>query len=986
MIELRRLGLMASFLIVIAFCAQGRSTAQSPVSMTIDQSTTGQMISTDFQGLSYETLLIFPDSSGNFLFSGSNTPLINMFKTLGIKSLRIGGNSADNVNDNGGHLPADSTCEAADKCPIIDNLYAFAQAAGIKIIFTLRLKVFDTNAAAGEAAYIMKHFASLTDCFEVGNEPNVYISSFSTYDSDFHAYRSAILSAAPNAKFCAPATTNGGGQPWAESFANEFKGDSTILLICGHFYPGARTGGGATADINFLLDPSRLSGGSNNYSLYFSQFPSTAISDSETFRIEETNSLASQGESGVSNVYASTLWALDYMHWWAMQNSRGLNFHTGATSVYDPIMPTTLSGTYTAEPVAYGMKAFGLGSTGENVSTVIGSNPNSVNITAYGVLDPATGNLFVTIINKEHFAGAQNATVTLSPGAAYNGGQVWALLQTSGDVTATSGITLGGAGIGADGSWNGTSSPISPAPSGTFTISVPAAGAVIVELTGKGTPPPPPQPPSNLAATAVSSSQINLSWTASPNSGVTYSIFRSTTSGFAPSNSNRIASGLISTSFSDTGLTPSTTYFYLVEAVNAGGVSSAPSNQASATTPAASPTTIQINAGGPAVSPFLADEDFTGGSTINHANTIDLSGATNPAPMAVYQTARTGNFTYTVPGFNPGSTQTVRLHFAETFFNTAGSRTFNVSINGTQVLTNFDVFATAGAQNKAVIEQFTMNSNASGQYVVQFTSVVNNSLLSGIEVKSGATCTAPGVPSGLSATAISSSQINLSWTASASSCAVTYSVFRSTTSGFTPSSSNQIASGVTTTSFSDTGLAPSTTYFYLVEASNSAGTSGPSNQASAMTQSGTTSTVQINSGGPAVSPFVTDVDFTGGGTISHANTIDLSGVTNPAPMAVYQTARVGNFSYTIPGFPAGSTHTVRLHFAETFFSSTGSRTFNVSVNGTQVLTNFDIFAAAGAKNKAVLESFTVNANANGQYVIQFTSVVNQSLVSGIEVQ
>ncbi len=153
-----------------------------------------------------------------------------------------------------------------------------------------------------------------------------------------------------------------------------------------------------------------------------------------------------------------------------------------------------------------------------------------------------------------------------------------------------------------------------------------------------------------------------------------------------------------------------------------------------------------------------------------------------------------------------------------------------------------------------------------------------------------------------------------------------------------------------------------------------------------MTQSGTTSTVQINSGGPAVSPFVTDVDFTGGGTISHANTIDLSGVTNPAPMAVYQTARVGNFSYTIPGFPAGSTHTVRLHFAETFFSSTGSRTFNVSVNGTQVLTNFDIFAAAGAKNKAVLESFTVNANANGQYVIQFTSVVNQSLVSGIEVQ
>ena len=116
------------------FCLTGNAAAQSAVSVTVDQTTTGQMISADFPGFSYETLLIFPDSSGHFLFSGSNTPLINMFKTLGIKSLRIGGNSADNVNDNNGQLPADSTCEAADKCPIIDNLYASVQVAGIKII------------------------------------------------------------------------------------------------------------------------------------------------------------------------------------------------------------------------------------------------------------------------------------------------------------------------------------------------------------------------------------------------------------------------------------------------------------------------------------------------------------------------------------------------------------------------------------------------------------------------------------------------------------------------------------------------------------------------------------------------------------------------------------------------------------------------------------------------------------------------------------
>jgi hypothetical protein len=135
-------------LILGLFCLTGIAAAQSAVGVSVDQTNPGQMISSDFAGFSYETLLIFPDASGNFLFSGTNTALINMFKTLGIKSLRIGGNSADNVNDNNGKLPADSACEAADKCPILDNLYAFAQAAGIKIIFTLRLKVFNPNAAA----------------------------------------------------------------------------------------------------------------------------------------------------------------------------------------------------------------------------------------------------------------------------------------------------------------------------------------------------------------------------------------------------------------------------------------------------------------------------------------------------------------------------------------------------------------------------------------------------------------------------------------------------------------------------------------------------------------------------------------------------------------------------------------------------------------------------------------------------------------------
>jgi hypothetical protein len=416
-----------------------------------------------------------------------------------------------------------------------------------------------------------------------------------------------------------------------------------------------------------------------------------------------------------------------------------------------------------------------------------------------------------------------------------------------------------------------------------------------------------PTTPGNLGATTESSSQINLSWTASTaGSGctVTYNVYQSTTAGFTPSSSNEIASGVTGTSFSATGLTASTTYYYLAEAADSAG-SSAPSDQASATTSMASTGTcgvICIDSGATTgTGPWAADADFTGGATINHANTINTNNVTNPAPAAVYQTARIGAtqtsgvgapFSYTIPGLTPGANYLVRLHFAETFFTTAGSRVFNVSINGTQVLTNFDIVKASGGENIANIQQFTEAANASGQIVITFTSVTNNALISGIEI--------------------------------------------------------------------DLSNTPRSCGTLCIDSGSSTGST----------------------------PFVADEDFTGGSTIDHANTINTNNVTNPAPAAVYQSARIGagaTFSYTIPGLTAGSSHTVRLHFCETYFTTAGSRVFNVSINGTQVLTNFDIVKASGGENIANIQQFTATANASGQIVITFTSVTNNALISGIEI-
>ena len=143
---------------------------------------------------------------------------------------------------------------------------------------------------------------------------------------------------------------------------------------------------------------------------------------------------------------------------------------------------------------------------------------------------------------------------------------------------------------------------------------------------------------------------------------------------------------------------------------------------------------VDISAGGPAAAPFVADEDFTGGTTASTTNAISTTGITNPAPQSVYQHNRYGNFTYTIPGLTAGASYTVRLDFAEEYWTTAGSRTFNVLINGTQVLTNFDIFATAGGEFKAVAESFTATASSAGAVTIQFVTVKDNAQINGIEV------------------------------------------------------------------------------------------------------------------------------------------------------------------------------------------------------------------------------------------------------------
>ncbi len=144
--------------------------------------------------------------------------------------------------------------------------------------------------------------------------------------------------------------------------------------------------------------------------------------------------------------------------------------------------------------------------------------------------------------------------------------------------------------------------------------------------------------------------------------------------------------------------------------------------------------------------------------------------------------------------------------------------------------------------------------------------------------------------------------------------------------------------------------------------------------------------VSISSGGGGSGAFSADSEVSGGSTDTVNDHIDTSGVQNPAPEAVYQSERWGEFSYHLTGFTANGTYTVRLHFAETYFKNPGQRIFNVLINGQQVLTNFDIIASVGAPDKALVQTFTTTADGSGMITIDYRNgAQNNAKSSGIEV-
>jgi hypothetical protein len=451
--------------------------AQCPVKLCITNSP-GRAIPDDFTGLSFETGQQLPDVngvSGNF-FDPTNIQLVALFKNLGLRNLRMGGGTIDGMN--GAQLsPAD-----------IAHLFGFAQAAGCKVIYSLQLLNGDPAADALAAQYVWHNYRARLDWLAIGNEPDepdyryppfgvgtdAAITNYPTYHAVWRKFEAAVGSAIPGATFAAPDT---GGSAWNTNFADDEKNSELVSLFTTHDYFGGKwQGQTAGTAVSNMLSPRWVS------VLYPREFhaQSRVITSGYQYRLTEINDYL-RGVTNASNAFASALWALDALHWWAeAPGCVGVNFHNKAWLLTDTIYLNQDSQSFQIHPKAYGIKAFDLGGHG-NVEPVTISNPNQLNLTAYAVADAT--NLYVTLINKEFgTSGRPAAASLLLHGFSEGAVEATYLTVTGGNVEATNGITLGGALITNHTPWREQWTRLGLTTNGQFMVSVPAASAVVLKL------------------------------------------------------------------------------------------------------------------------------------------------------------------------------------------------------------------------------------------------------------------------------------------------------------------------------------------------------------------------------------------------------------------------------------------------------------------------------------------------------------------------
>jgi len=441
------------------------------VIVTLDESHPGYAISPNFQGLSLETDLLTNDP--DFL-NVNNTTLVQLLKNLGPGIVRIGGGTSDligwtgqprNASDGPGMLTTSD----------VDRLAAFSKAVDWQVIFGLNMSNNDQGAARDEATYAANALGSRLYAFQAGNEPDMFgreglrPSTYDvyTYSKDWDGYYSCIKKQLPQAQFAGPDVAN--NTEWVNLFV---KDESTNLnMLDAHFYAT----GPATA--SYITKADILSP-SFGLAAYLDNLNNQSSQYKIPYRITECNSIWGGGKPGVSDTFAATLWALDFMWQVATKNGQGINFHGGtlrkANLYYSPIL--NMNGKFAAMPEYYAMLAFRYASAGSKIIPAPINDDTIANCSAYACVD-SEGNYNVTLINKEM---DKDVEFTLNVGKSAGLARIWRLTAPSLDDK--SDVKFAGSSVNDDGTFVPGAGESKAVSQGSLVIKMPAGSAAVVTI------------------------------------------------------------------------------------------------------------------------------------------------------------------------------------------------------------------------------------------------------------------------------------------------------------------------------------------------------------------------------------------------------------------------------------------------------------------------------------------------------------------------
>jgi YD repeat-containing protein len=447
----------------------------------------------------------------------------------------------------------------------------------------------------------------------------------------------------------------------------------------------------------------------------------------------------------------------------------------------------------------------------------------------------------------------------------------------------------------------------------------------------------PPSAPTGLGGTAVSSSQIDLTWTDNSGDEDGFKVERSTDSGSTFSEITSISANV--TSYSNTGLTASTTYTYRVYAYNNYG-NSGYSNEVNVTTQSGGGGTEETIWG-----------DIPPGTSYGNGNQWELG--------TVFQSSVSGDIiairVHSCTDESGNHTARIWRNSDDTVisgphtFNYGGTSewfTFNLAVPvSIEANTDYTVVVTTGTDSQKefpYINGGTTNAGNNGNHLsypagggvgtqslgTRPTTTFNNNYLRDIVfLPGGVSEDPPAAPGSLNGSAVSSTEINLTWTDNSNN-ETGFKVERSTDSG---STFTEIASpGANVTSYNNTGLSPSTTYTYRVYAYNSYGKSGYSNEADVTTSPpGSPPSAPTGLGGTAVSS--SQIDLTWSDNSSNEDGFKVERSTDSGSTFSEITSLGANVtSYSNTGLTASTIYTYRVYAHNTYGNSGYSNQVDVT--------------------------------------------------------